>query len=186
TTLTTYTQYVTDAAGCSDSATVTIDVLPLPVVNAGNDQTVCPGNQVTLSGSGANTYTWSGGITDGVPFTPATTANYTVTGTAANGCQNTDMVTVTLIDCSGLQEEAAWNFSLYPNPAADLLNLEADWNGTVEIRITDVNGKTLQMNKVPASGIITLDVSALPAGVYQLSCMYNNHMITRSFVRTAK
>lgn len=185
-TLTTYTQYVTDAAGCTDSASVSIDVLPLPAVSAGNDQTVCPGNQVTLSGSGASTYTWSGGISNGVPFTPAATANYTVTGTAANGCQNTDMVTVTVIDCSGLNEESTWNLSMYPNPAGDFLNLEADWNGSVDIRISDVNGKTLQMSKVQASGIITLDISALPAGVYQLSCTYNNRMLTRSFVRTEK
>jgi len=182
----TYTQHVTDAAGCTDSASVTIGVLPLPAVSAGSDQTVCPGNQVTLSGSGADTYTWSGGVTNGVPFTPASTANYTVTGTAANGCQNTDMVTVTVLDCAGLNEETDWTFSLYPNPAGDFLNLESGWNGSVEIRITDVNGKTVSLYKMPASGLITLDISALPAGVYQLSCLYDNRVSARSFVRTEK
>lgn len=182
----TYTQYVTDAAACTDSAVFTINVLPLPLVSAGNDQALCPGNQVTLSGSGADTYTWSGGISDGVPFTPAATASYTVTGTAANGCQATDTVMVSLLDCSGLDKQNVLNLKLYPNPAGDILNLEGDWNAAVEIRITDMSGKTFVFRKTPVSGLITLDISSLPAGVYQLGCYYGSKVATGSFVRTEK
>jgi hypothetical protein len=49
-----------------------------------------------LTGSGATTYSWSGGVSDGVAFTPTSTATYTVTGTDANGCSNTDQITVTV------------------------------------------------------------------------------------------
>jgi hypothetical protein len=49
-----------------------------------------------LTGSGASTYTWTGGVTNGVAFTPASTATYTVTGTDANGCSNTAQITVTV------------------------------------------------------------------------------------------
>jgi hypothetical protein len=77
------------------SATVTVN--PSPSVNAGSDQTVCAGTSVTLSGSGANTYSWSNSISNNVSFVPSTTATYTVTGTnTSTGCINTDQVIVTV------------------------------------------------------------------------------------------
>lgn len=83
--------------GCSSSpATATVTVNPLPTVNAGADQALCVGGQATLTGTGASSYSWSGGITNGVPFTPASTTTYTLTGTDANGCINTDQVVVTV------------------------------------------------------------------------------------------
>jgi hypothetical protein len=51
---------------------------------------------VTLSGSGASSYAWDNGVTNGVAFSPGSTTTYTVTGTDGNGCQNTDTVTITV------------------------------------------------------------------------------------------
>ena len=83
--------------GCTSSpASVTAAPLSIPSVNAGTDQTVCTGQSVTLSGSGASNYTWNNGVTNGVSFTPTATNTYIVTGTAANGCINTDQVVVTV------------------------------------------------------------------------------------------
>lgn len=96
---TTYTVTGTDANGCVNTATVDITVEDLPVIDAGSDVAVCDGEEVTLSGSGAGvdgTYDWDGGVTDGVAFTPAATTVYTVTGTTASGCANTDDVIVTV------------------------------------------------------------------------------------------
>ncbi len=93
----TYTVNGTDANGCSSIDLVNVTVNPLPNVDAGPDQTVCDGDQVTLTASGASNYAWDNGITDGVAFTPSVgTTVYTVTGTDANGCQNTDQVNVTV------------------------------------------------------------------------------------------
>jgi gliding motility-associated-like protein len=65
------------------------------IVNAiASNSAVCFGNPVTLTGSGATTYTWTGGVTNGVAFVPSSTTTYTVTGTNANGCSNTSSVTV--------------------------------------------------------------------------------------------
>jgi len=93
---TTYTVVGTNASGCTGTDAITVTVNPLPTVNAGTDQTICIGATVTLSGSGAATYTWNNGVTNGVAFTPAATTTYTVTGTDANGCINTDQVIVTV------------------------------------------------------------------------------------------
>jgi len=65
-------------------------------VNAGQDQTICLGQNVTLNATNAATYAWNNPtITNGVPFTPAATATYTVTGTTGS-CNSTDQVTVTV------------------------------------------------------------------------------------------
>jgi hypothetical protein len=68
----------------------------LPTVSAGNNQTVCAGTAITLTGSGANSYSWNNGVSNGVAFTPAATQTYTVTGTDANGCTNTAQTTVSV------------------------------------------------------------------------------------------
>lgn len=95
----TYTVTGTDANGCMNTATTTITVNPIPTVTAMSDDadnTVCAGTAVTLTGMGASTYTWTGGVTDAVAFNPAGTATYTVTGTDANGCMNTATTIITV------------------------------------------------------------------------------------------
>lgn len=92
----TYTVTGTDANGCSATDQVLVTVNPLPNVSAGPDQTLCAGDPSVLSGSGASSYTWNNGVVNGVSFTPAATNTYTVTGTDANGCQNTDQAVVTV------------------------------------------------------------------------------------------
>ena len=97
---TTFTVIGTDANGCSNTDQVDVIVNDLPVVSAGTDQSVCnDGSTVTLSGSGAVSYTWDNGVIDGVPFTPTQaplvlTTTYSVTGTDGNACSNTDQVDV--------------------------------------------------------------------------------------------
>ncbi len=93
----TYNVMGTDLNGCQNTDQVDVIVNPLPIVNAGIDQTLCDGPLVTLSGSGANSYAWDNGVINGVPFAQGVgTINYTVIGTDVNGCQNTDQVNVTV------------------------------------------------------------------------------------------
>ncbi|MBP8034389.1 MAG: dienelactone hydrolase family protein, partial [Bacteroidia bacterium] len=68
---------------------------PFTVTIAGNT-TVCAGNTTSLTASGANTYTWTGGVINGTVFTPSVTQNYTVSAANALGCviTNTTQITV--------------------------------------------------------------------------------------------
>ena len=98
-TTTTYTVTGTDGNGCSNSTSVDVTSTGSPVINAGADVSICAGESVTLTGSGAGTggsYSWTGGVSDGVAFSPSSTGTYTVTGTDGNGCVGTDEVTVTV------------------------------------------------------------------------------------------
>ena len=103
-TTTTYTVTGTDANGCSNTAVVEVAVNSLPTISLTPAlATICRGSSTSLTASGAAIYTWapSTGLsaTTGaaVIASPVTTTTYTVTGTTAAGCTNTETVTVTVI-----------------------------------------------------------------------------------------
>ncbi|MBA3682857.1 MAG: hypothetical protein H0W73_17085 [Bacteroidetes bacterium] len=85
-------------SGCSKTATTTISVTVLPNVSiTPTSPTVCAGSAITLTVNGATTYTWStAGTGSLLTKSPITNTSYTVTGTAANGCTNTAIKTVTV------------------------------------------------------------------------------------------
>ncbi len=97
---TTYTVYATTAQGCSDTATITIVVNPLPAVTiTAVPSTICVGESTTLTASGALTYVWSNDeTTASVVVAPnaAGTYTYSVVGTDANGCVNSAAISVTV------------------------------------------------------------------------------------------
>src|SRR5262249_22317969 len=74
--------------GCSDQITKFITVYPLPTISIIGNTVACKGSPLVLTGSGANTYTWSPGNFTGttVSYSPATTATYIATGTSTDGC----------------------------------------------------------------------------------------------------
>jgi gliding motility-associated-like protein len=94
-----YTVAVNNICG-SDVAIVNVIVNPLPLANAGSNQTVLIGNSTTLNGSGGITYSWSPSNTlscstcQNPVATPLSTTTYTVTVTDANGCTDTARVTI--------------------------------------------------------------------------------------------
>jgi hypothetical protein len=90
----TLTVTATGANGCTNQDQILVTVLALPTVNAGLDFTVCAGLSATLNASGAVSYAWNNGVTQGIPFYPNATQTYTVVGTGANGCTNNDQVLV--------------------------------------------------------------------------------------------
>lgn len=73
--------------------TIIVTALPLPVVTTGPDQTICFGDSIMLSASGATTYKWQPNAniqnknTASPTVFPQDTAIYTVTGTDAFGCK---------------------------------------------------------------------------------------------------
>lgn len=92
---TNYTVLGTNSFGCSSTATTNISVFALPTLSTSISNTlICSGNAAVLFAVGANTYTWTGGVTNGLPFYPTTGGTYTVTGAFANGCSNTAVQTI--------------------------------------------------------------------------------------------
>ncbi len=85
---TTYAVLATNAFNCAASSAITVTVNITPTVSAISTAPgggACPGSTVALSGQGATSYTWTGGIQNGVPFPVGAQSSYTVSGTNACG-----------------------------------------------------------------------------------------------------
>ncbi len=91
-----YYDTLSTSLGCDSILETTLTINPLPVIVASVDDTICPGLISNISASGGVSYNWDNGLGAGQnqAVTPLTTTTYVVTGTDANGCQNTDTVIV--------------------------------------------------------------------------------------------
>ncbi|MEM6963112.1 MAG: discoidin domain-containing protein [Bacteroidota bacterium] len=102
----TYTVTVSDINGCTVEANVTLDPPPTLAVDAGTDQGICPGENVSLTavgsgGTGATSLLWSTGeTTASITVNPVVTTNYTVTITDQNSCTSIDVVQVFMNSCA--------------------------------------------------------------------------------------
>jgi len=86
------------------AVTLTIQALPNVVANA-TTTLINAGEPVTLTGSGATSYVWDNGVTDGDTVYPLVTTTYTVIGTDGNTCENTNSVTITVQATSDIRIE---------------------------------------------------------------------------------
>lgn len=172
------TYYLTVAnAGCtSDPASTVVDVNPKPTADAGPDeQILCGTGSVSIGGSptasggtSPYTYAWTpaAGLDNTTIANPAASAagTYNVTITDANGCQDTDSVTVTVtggptanagVDtgfCAGgnvvLSGSASGGTSPYtydwagPESHPNTQNPTVSAAGTYTLTVTDNNGCT--------------------------------------------
>ncbi|HEX8350121.1 MAG TPA: PKD-like domain-containing protein, partial [Hymenobacter sp.] len=106
----TYTVTATSAQGCSATSSVQATINANPTVNAGNDLAICSGVAAQLGSAGlaGYTYQWSPatGLSSSTVAQPtlvltnngsaAQQLTYVLTATGPNGCQERDMVVVTL------------------------------------------------------------------------------------------
>lgn len=100
------TQVVSTSSICqSIPVRIKITVNPKPIVDAGSNQTICPGFGVKLNATGASTYSWqpanllSDAATPTPIASPTVTTLFTVTGTSS-GCSSSDTVTL-FVSASG-------------------------------------------------------------------------------------
>lgn len=81
---------VVEVNGCSSTTDVTVDALPAPDLDLGNDTTLCTGDELLLNVAQAGaSYLWNTGA-DTPDITVSIAGTYSVTLTAANGCSTTD------------------------------------------------------------------------------------------------
>jgi hypothetical protein len=92
----TYVVSGVDSIGCTDSDTLQLFYGTFPNLNAGPDQSVCFGQEVTLTGTGGIFMYWDNNIPNSVPFVPQTSGNYVLNGASNEGCLGTDTVFVSV------------------------------------------------------------------------------------------
>ena len=88
TTSTSYTLNGTSAQGCTGSAaTLAVTVYTNPVVSVSGANTLCAGQSIVLTGSGANTYSWNTGASStNVTLAPTSNTTYVLNGNSVQGC----------------------------------------------------------------------------------------------------
>ena len=135
--------------GCTFRDTVTITaVQPAPVVNLGNDITVCQGIPVTLNATNANAvYQWQDGAVNPV-YTPSVSGLYWVEVTnSTSGCKRRDSINVTFT-------------------AAPVFNLGADTDICAADTITLNASVAGASNYLWNTGAATATIKAYQAGLY--------------------
>jgi uncharacterized protein YodC (DUF2158 family) len=165
------TVMVTDANGCTDSASKTLVVNANPTAAINGDNEVCEGESATFTANGGTTYLWSNGATT-QSITVSNNTPVDVTVRDANGC--TDSASKTLVVnsnptaiingddevCEG--ESAAFTASggttyLWSNGATNQ-SITVSTITPAIVTVTDANGctdtetKTLTVNAVPDAG----------------------------------
>ncbi|MBA3664370.1 MAG: T9SS type A sorting domain-containing protein [Bacteroidetes bacterium] len=125
---------------CFGANTVAIAVAASPTVAAvSSNSTACVNQTITLTASGAASYTWTqfGVVSPTISLGTSTVANsYTifVTGVNAAGCTSSTSVVQNVSLCTGIENNAALtaNVSVYPNPFTSELKISGV-NGSVQI-----------------------------------------------------
>ena len=166
--------------GSTITQTVAVHLTPTLSITVSNSVSVCLGQVLPITASGALTYTWSngGGNNASVTYTPTIPWTYTLTG-SNNGCVSKETVAVSIETCVGINEfgRSPDLFSVYPNPAYDKLTLISQLPGEVIVGFTDVSGKLVQEQVVhfrKEKSDIQLSISSLPKGIYFLNMNSKN------------
>lgn len=108
-----YAQLTTPSTGCTNTVRVstnTVTVNPLPNVSiTASANPICIGSSTTLTASNAASYLWNPGGLSGTSITvnPAATTTYTVTGTSAQGCTKTSVITIIVNPLPGIGATAS-------------------------------------------------------------------------------
>lgn len=119
TTTTVYFLTVTNATGCLRSYNKTVTVYTNSISISPTTFSACSGNSVSLTGSGAQTYTWSTSqTTSSIVATPTANTSYVLTGTNACGIFTaSSTATVSIVSISVTSNPS---FSICPGSYASL------------------------------------------------------------------
>ena len=165
-----YSVQVTDANGCKNTSTLTVvSINPQPnVVAIATKTTICSGENISLTGSGASTYVWDNNVNNGAAIIPTTTTTYSVTGTDINGCIGKSSVTINVNQLPIVQISS--NISTNKACEDEGLELSSNLNGVYawssgestqtifpsksgiySLKLTDVNGCSSTSNAIKVS-----------------------------------
>lgn len=169
----TYIVTITDGNGCQNIDSSIVVFNPNPIVNLGNDTSICTGSNVIFdAGGGFTNYVWqdNSGLQN---YVAVQAGNYSVTVTDGNGCQGSDDVNLSLYanptpSLGANFELCAGNVQLSPTggPYTGYVWQDASTNptfnalgpGLYEVTVTDANGCQGQDDVLVVPGIATVDI----------------------------
>ena len=158
---------------CTGSKSHTLVVIPKPNIQIfrtdsiiNGDTMICAGTPVSLYAVGATSYSWNTGSTSAfITVSPSVTTTYTVSGTNASGCSNSNAFTLFVAACTGITKSTSnQHFGLYPNPSRGEITLQAVGGNKTNYTIYDLLGRTVMSGTYTDTK--TIDLSAYSNGTY--------------------
>lgn len=175
---------------------LTVNNLPVLAVNAASS--VCVNQSLTLTASGANTYTWNNSTTGNQysTYTFTNTGNLTYSvqlqGTGNASCVATNTVSLSvLVQACGLGIKSndlkylADNIEIYPNPTSGNLNLSLSSSMALEILgyiITNNLGQRVRENEIKNNSA-TITISDLAPGMYEIHFKTQLGSVTKNLLK---
>ncbi len=144
----------------------TITIAPLPTIDAGANTAICLGASLVLNPTGGVSYVWSPGSSLSCTActspiaTPSATTLYTVTGTDANGCVNTDTVRITVNPVPGA---IAGTTTVCVGSTTTLSNSVSGGTWSVSSGIATISASGVVTGVTAGTATVTY---TLPAGCY--------------------
>lgn len=173
--------------GSDNGSNLTLFAQPtITIIGNPADGVICEGESITMLGSGGVSYVWTPSATIDFPTqaqviaTPTVTTQYTTVGTDVNGCTNSATFNVTVEDCAGINENEVSLFSLFPNPATDVVSVQAVNGAAIEgIELLDQNGRLIRS----LQGSASMSVADLATGSYFIRVAHASGMSTLRFTK---
>ncbi|WP_343635090.1 hypothetical protein [Fluviicola sp.] len=181
---TTYNLTTTNAQGCIATASVNVTAIPLPVISVNPaSSSICSGQQVLLTASGANNYTWSPSTglsaTTGASVTasPTSTITYTVNGTSTTtGCTGSATNTITVNACTDCTGGTLLSGNISTSPTAGT-TLRVANNITISANVTFTNNAVKIMPGVTITVASNATLNITGSHFYGCQDMWNGIVV---------
>lgn len=174
-----YSVTVTDAQGCTGIDLINVTTGASPLAQFSYSAVTGTTVEFTDDGIGATTVYWdfdgdgnvdettAGGAS--VQYDFGTETVFGVTMIAENGCGSDTTSQNVLVQDVGIEElKAEFGFSVYPNPAKEVVSVSIEQSEILGIRILNVQGKLSDSIALINSRTQQINIDKLPAGVYVL------------------
>ncbi|MFY9308239.1 MAG: T9SS type A sorting domain-containing protein [Bacteroidia bacterium] len=160
-----------------------------PVANfIPSSTTICSGQQITFTDNSVNgPVNWSWSLPGAVPDTSSnqslvatfpTEGTYAVSLTASNSFGASSVVTklINVQTCTGINENLKKVIKIFPNPANQLLTVDASHiPGEKTINIIDIQGK-LVLSKTSNDQLFNMELTSLPSGSYVVNIIIDENI----------
>jgi len=198
-----FTVYIQDTQGCEAMKMIPIVVHPLPIIDAGSEDSLCYGDSITLTVKGAVQFVWSPGTGLNNPnianprASPLQSITYTIHGTDARGCTNTGIKHIEVLPlptaeagapqsiCENerIQLQASGGIQYHWTPSLGLScsycpspELKAVQSTSYNVEVSDIHG----CRNSDSVFITVLPAPNVDAGMDQFICYYDSARLLAS------
>ncbi len=169
----TYTANYTSEYGCDSIYTLNLTVFNLPQVSfTGLDAQYCSNSSVVILTGDPTGGAFTGTGVSGNEFSPSVAGegNWEIVYTYSDGnlCENTDVQTVQVNDCSGISETQVSGLQVYPNPNTGEFRIALNEAGEYKLLLYNTIGQIVWSDNSDYFTGKEVSVTGLAPGTYHL------------------